>query len=172
MATEDTTELLAQLRGIHMPVAPAEPATWPVILAVIVIVLALLVYLFQRTRRIRPWSKQATLELDRIKSSENSQGLQSTAVLLKRIVITHDNRKEVRQLSGDNWLHYLDEFFSTRYFSESDGQLFGTAQYRAHHELKPEIYKELKKLIKHKARAQKVNSQRIKNASYKPVISP
>jgi len=171
MATEDTTELLAQLRGIHMPAAPAEPAIWPVILAVIVIVIALLAYLFGRTRGKTSWSEQATIELERIESSEGSQGLQSTAVLLKRIVITHDNRKEIKQLSGDNWLHYLDEFFSTPYFSKNDGQLFGTAQYREHHGIKPEIYKELKKLIKRKARAQKDHSQTSKTANLKPVNS-
>ena len=171
MATEDTAELLSQLRGIHLPVAPAEPAIWPMMLAVIVIALALLAYLFDRTQYKISWSKQATLELDRIKSSEHSQGLQSTAVLLKRIVITHDNRKEIKQLSGDNWLRYLDKFFSTRYFSESDGQLFGTAQYRQHQELKPEIYNELKKLIKQKARAQKDYSQRSKFANVKPAGS-
>jgi len=73
--------------------------------------------------------------------------------------------------TGDNWLNYLDEFFSTRYFNENDGQLFGTAQYRQHHELKPEIYHELKKLVKRKARAQKYNLQRSKTTSFKPMSS-
>ena len=173
MATQDTSELLAQLRGIQLPEAPAEPQIWPVVLSVIVIVFALLAYMFSRTRGRSSWVKQATFELEAIKSNEGTEGLQSTSVLLKRIVITHDNSNEVMHLSGDNWLHFLDGFFSTRYFSEGDGQLFGTAKYRQHYGLKPEMYDTLKKLIKRKARSQKDKSQSSKsgNAGLKPVGS-
>jgi len=154
MTTQDTTELLVQLRGIHMPQAPVEPQSWPLIVAAAVIAAALLFYFFGRYRSNVTWAKQAGLELERIKHTENLQGLQSIAVLLKRIVITHDHTSEVKHLYGDKWLRYLDNFFSTRYFTQGDGQVFGTAQYREHHQLSPGHYKDIKALIKRKARAQ------------------
>jgi len=154
MATQDTTELLAQLRGIHMPQAPAEPQSWPLVVAAAVITVALLLYLSSRFRDNITWAKEASLELEHIRHTENLQGLQSMAVLLKRIVITHDHSSEVKHLSGDKWLRYLDEFFSTQYFTQGDGQIFGTAQYQKHQQLNPETYKTINALIKYKSRAQ------------------
>jgi len=153
MASQDTTELLAQLRGIHIPQAPAEPQIWPLVVATVVITAALLFFLWNRSRGGLNWAKQASLELERIKNTENLTGLQSTAVLLKRIVITHDNNSEIKHLSGDRWLRYLDNFFSTQYFTQGDGQVFGTAKYQKHHQLSPGHYKDIKALIKRKARA-------------------
>jgi len=154
MATQSTAELLAQLRGIQMPEAPAEPAVWPVFLSIGILLLLLAVYLISRTRKQITWAKQAKQELDTIQSNESNNALGQTAVLLKRIVITHDNSNDVKLLSGDRWLLYLDSFFKTRYFSEGNGQLFGSAQYQQVHRMPPEMFNELKLLIQRKYRSQ------------------
>lgn len=172
MASKNTTELLAQLRGIHLPETPAEPQSWPLILALTIIATALLCHLVSRYRSYMSWSKQACRELDLIKDSENLHGLQSTAALLKRIALTHDHDNRVKQLSGDDWLTYLDKLFETRYFSEGDGQLFGTAQYQKDRKLSPQSYKDIKALIKRKARSQHSQNTRSKVTASKPVVSP
>jgi len=158
MATQNSAELLAQLRGIQMPEAPAEPAVWPVILSIGILVLLFTVFVFNRTRRPITWAKQAKQELNTIESNEsndeNNNALGQTALLLKRIVITHDKSNEVKRLSGDRWLMYLDSFFETRYFSEGNGQLFGSAQYQQAHQMPPEMFNELKILIQRKHRSQ------------------
>ena len=154
MATQSTAELLAQLRGIQMPEAPAEAAVWPVILSLSILLLLLAAFTVSRIRGTTTWAKQAKRELHSIELNENTNALQQTAVLLKRIVITHDQSDEVRRLSGDQWLRYLDSFFQTHYFSKGNGQLFGTAQYRKEHRMPPEMFNELKKLIQLKHRSQ------------------
>jgi len=138
MATQSTSELLAQLRGLQMPEAPTEPAVWPVILSAGILLLIGMVFLIRRKRGTTTWAKEAKRELDSIKHNENTHALTQTAALLKRIAITHDNSAEVKRLTGDRWLRYLDSFFQTRYFSEGNGQLFG----------------ELKKLIQRKHRSE------------------
>ena len=137
-----------------MPEAPAEPAVWPVILSLGILLLLLAAFTVSRVRGTTTWAKQAKRELHSVELDENTNALQQTAVLLKRIVITHDKSDEVKRLSGDQWLRYLDSFFQTRYFSEGNGQLFGTAQYRKVHRMPPEMFNELKKLIQLKHRSQ------------------
>jgi len=154
MATQSTAEILAQLRGLQMPEAPVEPAIWPVILSIAILLLLLALLLFSRTRKQTTWAKQARQELETIALNENINALNQTAVLLKRIVITHDKSDEVKRLSGDRWLRYLDSFFKTRYFSEGNGQLFGSAQYQRAHRIPPEMFNELKNLIQRKYRSQ------------------
>ena len=154
MATQTAAEILAQLRGIQKPEAPVEPAIWPVTLSIGILLLLLAVLLFSHMRGKTTWAKQAKRELDTIELGKNTNAVNQTAALLKRIVITHDKSNEVKHLSGDRWLRYLDSFFKTRYFSEGNGQLFGTAQYQRAHRMPPEMFNELKNLIQRKYRAQ------------------
>ena len=137
-----------------MPEAPVEPAIWPVILSIAILLLLLAVLLFSRTRKQTTWAKQARYELETIALNQNINALNQTATLLKRIVITHDKSDEVKRLSGDRWLRYLDSFFLTHYFSEGNGQLFGSAQYQRVHRMPPEMFNELKNLIQRKYRSQ------------------
>jgi len=153
MATQSAAEILAKLRSIQMPEAPAEAAVWPVILTIGISLLFLALYLFSWTRRQTTWVKEAKQELDSIESNESINALGQTAVLLKRIVITHDKSNEVKRLSGDRWLLYLDSFFKTHYFSEGNGQLFGSAQYQQVHRMPPEMFNELRYLILRKYRS-------------------
>jgi len=137
-----------------MPEAPVEPAIWPVILSIGILLLLLTVYLLSRASGQTTWAKQAKRELDTIELGKNTNDLNQTAALLKRIVMTHDKSNKIKHLSGDRWLRYLDSFFKTRYFSEGNGKLFGTAQYQQAHRMPPEMFNELKKLIQRKYRSQ------------------
>ena len=153
MATQSAAEILAKLRGIQIPEVPVEPAVWPVVLTMGILLLFLAFYFISWTRRQTSWVKEAKQVLDSIESDQSINALGQTAILLKRIVITHDKSNEVKRLSGDRWLSYLDLFFKTHYFSEGNGQLFGSAQYHQVHRMPPEMFNELRYLIKRKYRS-------------------
>ncbi len=144
----DATQLLALVRDIHLPAAPPQPAVWPMLLAAIIILLALAAVFLSRYRKRDSWASQAKKELTLIEQSGHSQALEQTASLLKRIALTHDNRREVKHLSGKPWLNYLDLFFNTQYFTEGEGKLFGHALYQQNIRAPENIYRDLRKLIR------------------------
>lgn len=156
MNEPDATELLAMVRDIHLPAEPVAPPVWPIALAVMVIALALLTLLAAR-RRVS-WASAARSELTKIQHRNDGKALAQTASLLRRIVLTENNTAEshtvethmadVQRLSGQNWLKHLDHFFNTRYFTEGDGKVFGTALYQANTEAPPQLYRDLKRLIR------------------------
>lgn len=153
MATEDTTSLLAQLRDIHLPEAPAEPPVWPLVIATVLCLLAIAAIFYRRSKSRTSWSQEALAELDsiaekRTKISDGPDALQQTAALLKRIVLTHSSDSSVKHLTGDKWLAHLDQFFNTRYFSAGDGQIFGNTLYQQDGQASESLYQELKKLIR------------------------
>ena len=58
-----------------MPQAPTEPAIWPVILSLGILLLLLTVYLISRARGQTTWAKQAKRELDTIELGKNTIAL-------------------------------------------------------------------------------------------------
>lgn len=149
MEAQDATQLLAQLRDIHLPPAPAEPSLWPLLLAAILIAVALFTLLYRHLKKNNSWAATATRELRKIQSDANPAALLQTAELIKRIVITHDSNPGIRHLTGTAWLAYLDKFFSTTFFSSGHGQLFGNALYQQQdHRINPGTYATLEKLIR------------------------
>lgn len=151
MEAQDATQLLAQLRDIHLPPAPAEPAVWPLVVAALIIAVAATVLVLRHLQQSNSWAATATRELKQIQTNAEAAAPLKTAELLKRIVITHDKNPDVRHLSGNAWLVYLDKFFSTQFFTTGHGQLFGDTLYQPRQNnqpLKPEIYTTLRKLIR------------------------
>lgn len=149
MESQDTTQLLAQLRDIHLPPAPAEPAIWPLIIAVGIIAIAVVALLLKRIGNSNSWAATATRELKVIQMNAEPSAPLQTAELLKRIVLTHDNNPDVKHLTGHAWLVYLDKFFNTRFFTTGQGQQFGDTLYQQPHQpLTPEIFKTLRKLVR------------------------
>ena len=152
MSTQDTAELLSQLKGIHLPVAPVAPDLKPVYLSLALCVIALLVFLFRRYRRTGSWHTEALIALKTIQRGSPPDALPRIATLLRRIALTEDNHPEVRHLHGDNWLGYLDIFFQTDFFSNGDGRIFGDALYRSSPRIAGQMYTDLEKLIKRRKR--------------------
>lgn len=154
MAELDATQLLEQLRDIHQPAPPSEPAIWPIAIALLIIGTAIVALILRHwKRRQRSWLSAALQELDSIQHHANSTARLHTAELLKRIVLTHDNNADIRKLHGNAWLRHLDQFFKTRFFSEGDGRIYGDTLYQPNTNIDSAlIYKKLRKLIKRRNR--------------------
>ncbi len=147
----DTTELLAQLKGVHLPEAPVPADLWPVVLSLAVCAIALLVFAIKHIHVKRTWHRTAldTLAIiDKRSRHQPYNSLQQTAVLLKRISLTTDERKTVKHLTGDAWLRHLDTFFSTNYFTCGNGRIFGSALYQVNTTAETTVLSEIEKLIK------------------------
>ena len=156
MGEPDTTQLLEQLRDIHQPAPPPEPSIWPIVIASLIIAIAISAVMFRYRRQLpRSWASAAIVELDAIQRQSGPTARLETAELLKRIVLTHNNRADIRQLHGSNWLRYLDQFFNTRFFSEGGGKIYGDSLYQADAVTDIDCsfnYKKLRTLIKKRNR--------------------
>ena len=152
MATQDTAALLAQLRDIHLPPAPAEPSVWPSVVAILLFASSLILFLLKRRHRTASWSDEAIKELDEIQNMHPDCAVHRTAALLKRIVLTHDS--SVRHQTGEQWLHSLDHFFRTDYFSRGNGRLFGHTLYTDTEAAPETLYRDIQKLIRKRKRQQ------------------
>lgn len=126
----DTAELLAQLRDIRVPVPPAEPAVWPLFIAVAAIALGVgaLFRFFRQKRKL--WVDDARLQIKQTQQLTPDLAIQGYAELLKRIVLTLEPANNVRTLHGSQWLQYLDNVFRTSYFTTEQGRVFGEDLYR------------------------------------------
>ncbi len=150
--TENSADILQQLRGIHLPPEPPEPALWPVLVAVIIIIATALVFLLNRKQQ-HHWHQQALQELKRIELLQEDRQLVEVAKLLKRVAITHHTTRDTTKLTGRRWLDYLDQFFNTNYFSKGEGRLFGDELYSkpSADEIPPEqVIGKVRQLIKYR----------------------
>lgn len=152
MDTRDTAELLAELKDIHLPPAPDTPETWPMIVSVVVCTLFIVAWLWRRHRNTHHWHTQALQPLKQLRQLPANVAAPETARLLKRIALTHDNHRQVRQLHGDSWLRYLDRFFNTDFFSRGNGRVFGNALYQPDIQIDAGVYDELQRLIRQRSR--------------------
>lgn len=152
MAAQDTASLLAQLRDIQLPAAPAEPALWPTLAAALLLACALMVKLLLKRRHKTSWFDEAIQELNEIRQVQPAVAVHRTAALLKRIVLTHDS--SLRHETGEQWLHSLDNFFCTSYFTCGDGQIFGDSLYTNTSTIPKTLYRDIKKLIRKRKRQQ------------------
>lgn len=146
--TQDTSQLLAELKGIHLPPPPVTPDLWPVALAITVCVGALLLFITRFYQQRRSWHLPALSKLNTLQQESPPDALWQTASLLRRIVLTEKNNQATKHLSGPQWLQYLDHFFNTDYFSNAEGRIFGEQLYQPGSTLNDGNYRQLKKLIK------------------------
>lgn len=152
--SQDTTALLAQLKGIQLPEAPVSPSLWPLYLCLAVCAAALVVFAIRHYKRKRTWHRPALKKLKEIQRGSTAESLQQTAVLLKRIALTEGNREAIQHLNGERWLQYLDRFFNTDYFSSGNGRIFGNALYQPDAFADQNLHNDLGRLIKQHSRRQ------------------
>jgi len=150
----DTAELLAQLKGIHLPEAPVAPSLYPVYFSAVVCIFAVFAYLARNYKNKKHWHKDALHELEQIRKTSASNAIQQTATLLKRIALTHTTDKNILNMHGDPWLEYLDRFYQTNFFSEGSGRVFGSALYKPGTTPDKNLYADLQRLIKRRGRMQ------------------
>ena len=130
-------ELLLELKDIT---PPPEPAWWllpPVYLVALasIIVIAGLVWVTLRYRKMNRLAKRADQELLRIRSSysHNQDARQLGLELsrwLKQVSKVAFPQRQTGCLTGESWLQFLDESHGGTLFSHGEGRIFGGAIYR------------------------------------------
>jgi hypothetical protein len=126
------------LRDLHLPEMigwwPLAPGWW----FLIVLAAAGLGYLLYRSfmRWRRNASRRVALrELARIQK-EYKSGVDEVSLsielseLLRRTMLAYAPRNEVAGLTGENWLHWLDQGLDQKMFSEGPGQNLESLPYR------------------------------------------
>jgi len=128
------------LRDIHLPEAiswwPLAPGWWWLLL-LLMVVSGLLVW-WRRRKAAAQVRLAALAEWQQLMTSfqqeqNNSQWVQGLSVLLRRVCLSYYPRAEVAGLSGEAWLHYLDQVCPLPQhnpFSEGAGRLLIDAPYR------------------------------------------
>jgi hypothetical protein len=137
MDTDVTTQLLAQLRDIH---APKTLSWWPLApgwLAVAILGLAALVWVWYRYRAYRKKVVRRNSILKHLTLLKYNLALeeqypliyQDLSTLLRRIALMTHERTDVAHLTGDDWLNFLDVQCQTQIFSHDIGRLLLSAPY-------------------------------------------
>ena len=126
---------LAQLRDIHMPEAvsiwPPAPGWW--LLAIVIIVgITYLTYRIIRHKRDNRYRKLALAQLAKIDltTRDSAQFLQQLNRLLKQTALAAAPTTNVAGLSGQHWLHFLDQTANTSAFSEGIGKVLMHGPYQ------------------------------------------
>lgn len=98
---------LDQLKDIHLPAAVGfwPPALiWWVLLFALFVVIGLCIWFYKR----QAWRRQAKQALAAIDWQQPQQAYRDANKLLKRICLQKISN-QCTQLSGEDWLHYLDD---------------------------------------------------------------
>ncbi|MDX2426431.1 MAG: DUF4381 domain-containing protein [Cycloclasticus sp.] len=123
------------LRDIHLPEAVSwwPPAIgWWLLLILIPLSIWSLYWLYKRLTR-RTAIKSAKRVLAEIKLNNQHdplQQLQALSAWLRRVAMSQDSRQQTAALTGDKWLHYLDQSVEGSPFREGVGRVLADAHYR------------------------------------------
>lgn len=120
--------LLSALRDIQEPVAPESLSLWLVAANIALIIILGMLYFLRKNRLLEGWRREARREIQRSTQAEPQQGVVLLAKLLRKIAIHRKNSH--CDLQGDAWLQELDTLFSTQWFTEEEGRIFGTTLYK------------------------------------------
>lgn len=140
-----TEELFAQLKDIHVPLAPGwwplAPGWW-LLLVVTVLAIAGIWYYFRRRKIMRPL-RGASAELERIQNAFSQSGntcelAQQLSGWLKRVALYAFPETPVGGLTGDAWLDFLDRTGGSNVFTKGQGRVFGRAVYEPRPQIDPD----------------------------------
>lgn len=122
---------LAGLRPLHSPLPvswwPPAPGWW-LLAGLVLLVLGLVFWWYRRTR-----VQRATLaELAALKRTIRDSGIRLTclAVLLKRYARYCYPAVGIERLTGEAWLHFLDEHGGKGAFTSGPGRMMGSDLFR------------------------------------------
>lgn len=124
-----TEQILAQLRDVQLPTAPEGVSVW-LMIATLAMLLLILPGLYRRVHRTREqWRRDALFEIRRARSMDPAAATLALAKLLRQIRLYRD-----RDVADDSrhTLNDLDTLFSTHWFTQAEGQIFGNALYQPH----------------------------------------
>jgi len=98
---------LDQLKDIHLPADVSYwPPAWPWWLLVALILICIGLLIWQRKRQA--WRRAALKQFNQIKWQQDQKPYRQCNKLLKQIAMQKISR-ECAQLSGEQWLHFLDK---------------------------------------------------------------
>ena len=129
---------LDKLKDIHLPDAvswwPLAPGWW-ILLVLFLLMLAIALYLYirsQRKSRQEIIIEQALQLFDNLQASSlNPKTLiMELSELLRRTAISLYGRESIANLAGKNWLLFLNDYGSTKAFTEGVGQALADQPYR------------------------------------------
>ncbi|MCB1686274.1 MAG: DUF4381 domain-containing protein [Pseudomonadales bacterium] len=134
------SDLLQQLRDIHLPVAPGwwppAPGWWLLALLTVVAMVLLLRWILRRVQRQRP--VQHARRLYQQLYADYRAGLISppdylhqSNELLKRLMIFALGEHQARKANDDQWLALLDKQLGADGFTRGPGKLLGNQRFRA-----------------------------------------
>jgi len=127
----DKAELLAMLRDIQQPTAPESSSALFVVLASLFFLSLIACLAIVWYRRNGAVSRAVQREIKSIRALPNQQAIHQLAILLRR-VMHHMHGDSINQLQGKPWLTKLNTSFSTTYFENDRGRVFGDALYQNH----------------------------------------
>ena len=105
-----------ELRDIHLPEPiswwPLAPGWW--ILAAGILLLFIIAFIFRKVYQARQIKRDIAAELERIKqrysdTQSNVELARSLSILLRRVSITCHPDHDVAGMTGEDWLHWLDQ---------------------------------------------------------------
>lgn len=123
------------LKDIHLPDAVSwwPPAIgWWVLLVLVPLLFVGLIWLYKFITR-KTAIKTAKKQLSVIKKdslTQDSKKLQQLSELVRRVAISISPRDDAASLTGDAWLHYLDQTVKGTPFTEGAGQYLADAHFR------------------------------------------
>jgi len=128
--TNNTSDLLDQLRDIQEPLAPQGTPLWLIILTLTAAVLLIAAMSFQRYRRRYAFRHEALARIDKIAEDPNRpESLFELATLLRQLM-RHRRGEAVNALDDQEWLSVLDSEFNSQWFSQGRGTVFGSSIYK------------------------------------------
>jgi hypothetical protein len=123
-------EQLANLKEIALPEPVAyTPQTigWYLLLALVVIAVVFMMVRWRQNVRRNRYRQEALHCLDQIEASRIP--LSELPVLVKRVVLASTPREKVAELSGNEWLEFLDSTIGNKDFSTGPGRLLPDLSY-------------------------------------------
>jgi len=125
-----------QLRDIHLPPAPSfwppAPGWWllAALLLALLIWAGLLLVRHYRLRRQRRRILQALQQLDQqYGAGQDAAFASEVSILLRRLALQRYPRDQVAALTGDAWLHFLDQHGTDNQFQQGPGWVLAEAPY-------------------------------------------
>ncbi|NKB82417.1 MAG: DUF4381 family protein [Nitrospirales bacterium] len=155
-------ELLANLRGLHVPAAisfwPLAPGWWG-LGACLMLLTFLAIWWYQRRITLAP-RRAALAELKQLRAAYQAGEpdvhiLQTLSMLLRRYALACFPRHHVAGLAGHAWLAFLDKAGKTRNFTNGPGTALAEAPYQLTRECDIQaLTKSVESWIKHVRKGQ------------------
>lgn len=122
-----TEQILSQLRDIRVPPAPEGVSLWLIAANLGLVLIVLTGFYFRWKRERERWRRDALRQVHHARSQEPALAVLTLAKLLRQIMLY---RQYDISPDGLCWLANLDEAFGTLWFTQAEGQAFGSVLYQ------------------------------------------